>query len=399
MSAGIGKQYRNLVWWTMDVTGISQSITWKVLVAVGIQFGVSVALTLIPLVFSGWLRLWATGALFGLAIVAFVNTLLILREDIIKPMLALQTATQKIESGDLDIDVPATDQRDEIGSLSRSFADMHDHLTVVAAQAEALAEQDFDRPVLDRDIPGRFGLLLSRMTDNLNEYVEQVEEDRDRFQLLNYLVGHDIPNLVNISYVRLDLLRERVDDDESTQHIDIIENQTKEIEFISNTVSELTSEKSVRRVDTKHILAREADRIRESFPEATITLDLPDSAVYLRCNDLLSRVVENLIVNGIEHNDSPEPRVDVELTDAGEYVELVISDNGPGLDIDDPERLFERVNEGTGLNIVHTIVGTFGGKLSLEESSSDGSTFVVRLPRQTPPDETPADWFEKQQEA
>jgi signal transduction histidine kinase len=399
MDTGIGKKYTDIVWWTMDVTGVSRSLKRKMLMAVGIQFAVSVALTLVPLVFSGWLRIWATGGLFGLAIVAFINTVLILRADVIQPILDLATASRRIGQGDLDVAVPATDQRDEIGSLCRSFEEMYTNLNVVANQAEALAQQDFEKSVLDKDIPGRFGRLLGRMTVNLEEYVERVESDRDRFQLLNYLVGHDIPNLVNIIYARLDLLRERVDDEDAREDIDIIETQTEEIEFISNTVSELTSKKSVRRVDAKHILAREVDRIRGSFPAATISLDLPDDAVYLRCNDLLSRVFENLIVNGIEHNDEDTPRVDVTMRSDADAVEITISDNGPGLDTENPETIFETVREGTGLNIVHTIVGTFGGELSLEETSATGSTFVVRLPRDPCIENEASDWLEKQQTA
>lgn len=399
MVTGIGTKYRDVVWWTMDVTGVSKSLKRKMLMAVGIQFVVSVALTLVPLIFSGWLRVWATGGLFGLAIVAFVNTVLILRSDVLQPILDLETASKQIGRGELDVDVPATDQRDEIGNLCRSFEAMHDNLNAVADRAEALAEQEFDRPALDHDIPGRFGRLLGRMTVNLKEHVEQIESDRDRFQLFNYLVGHDIPNLVNIIYARVDILRERIDDEEALTDIGVIETQTQEIEFITNTVSDLTSQKSVRRVDAKHMLAREVDRIRGSFPDATVTLDLPDDAVYVRCNDLLSRVFENLIVNGIEHNDSQTPRVDVAMRNREDDVELVISDNGPGLDVEDSEALFETVREGTGLNIVDTIVGTFGGTLTLADTSPTGSTFVVRLPRDRCVENQPSDWLEKQQTA
>ncbi len=398
MHARIGRQYRTLVWWTMDVVGISRSLRWKVLIAVAIQFLVSVALTLVPLVVSGWARLWATAGLFGLASIAFVNTVLILEDDIITPILSLQEASRRIERGNLDVSVPATDQRDEIGDLCRTFEEMQHNLTVVANQAEALATQRFDDPVLEADVPGRFGSLLQRMTTNVKEYVQQVEADRDRFQLFNYLVGHDVPNLVNIIYARLDLLQDRCPDEEVRADLEVIEDQTQEIEYVANTVADLTTEKSVRRVDIKHVLVREVERIRDSFPDARVSLALPSDPVYLRCNDLLSRVCENLIVNGIEHDGGDAPRVEVTLEDAGEYVELTVSDEGPGLDLADPDRLFETVSEGTGLNIVHTIVTAFEGDIWLEETSSDGSTFVVRLPRddaEAGQSEGTTDWFQE----
>lgn len=394
---GVSARYKDLVWWTMDVVGVSQSIERKVLMAVGIQFAVSVALTLVLLFVSGALRLWLAAGLFGLAIVAFVNTVLVVRADLIGPILALEDASRRIEGGNLDVDVPATDQQDELGSLSRSFDDMRGHLGIVTDQAEALAAQEFDAPALDRDIPGRFGAIMGAMTASVTEYVQRIERDRDRFQLLNYLVGHDVPNVITIIHGRLGLLRQRCDDEDSLADIDLIEDQIEEIEYISNTVADLTSAKSVRRIDVTALIEREIDRIRDSFPDATVSLDVPDEPVPLRTNDLLSRVFENLIVNGIEHNDADDPRVDVEVTDAGTDVEVEISDNGPGIDIADSDSLFASVEEGTGLNIVHTIVRSYEGEIDLVESSSAGTTLVVRLPRGDDPDDTEdpdadADW-------
>lgn len=392
-------QYKNLVWWTMDLVGVTRSIRWKVLMAVAIQFVVSVALTLVPVFLSGLLRIWATAGLFALAIVAFVNTVLIVREDLIDPLLDLREASRRIEQGDLEVEVSATDQRDEIGDLCRSFADMREHLVTVADQAEALAEQDFEASVLDHEIPGRFGSIIRTMTENLTEYVERVERDRDRFQLLNYLVGHDVPNLLNIVYARLEMVRQDCDDPELLDNIDVIEEQVKEIEFLSNTVANLTSSKSVRRIDVKHILVREVERIRDSYPDATVTMDLPDEPVHIRCNALLARVFENLITNGIEHNDVEEPRVEIDLTDADEHIDVTISDNGPGIDADDPNMLFETVQEGTGLNIVHTIVNAFEGDIWVEDTATKGTTFRIHLPRQSGPTGNAADsdqdWLEQ----
>jgi methyl-accepting chemotaxis protein len=392
-----GERYKGLLWWTMDVVGVTQSVKWKVLIAVGIQFAVSLAQMGVPLVLSGWLRVWVAVFLFVLAGVAFLNTVLIVRNDIINPIIDLEDASRRIARGDLDVEVSSTDQKDEIGSLSRSFDNMRSHLDVVAEQAEALADQRFDAPILDNDLPGRFGDALGAMTDNLTEYVEQIETDRNRFRLLNDLVGHDVPNVVNIIYGRLDLLREACDDEERLADIDVLEDQAREIEDISNAVTGLTSATSVRQVDVGDRLTQVVDRLQNSFHGATVSLELPDERVYIRGNDLLDRVFENLIVNGIEHNDADEPRVTVEVTGEDGCLNVVISDNGSGLDVDDPDDLFESVEEGTGLDIVRTIVTSFGGEIHPVDRPTQGATFVVRFPRAdqaVDEQDTARDWFE-----
>lgn len=392
-----GERYKGLLWWTMDVVGVTQSVRWKVLIAVGIQFAVSLAQMGVPLVLSGWLRVWVAVFLFLLAGVAFLNTVLIVRNDIIDPIIDLEDASRRIARGDLDVEVSSTDQQDEIGSLSRSFDNMRSHLDVVAEQAEALADQRFDAPVLDNDLPGRFGDALGAMTDNLTEYVQQIKTDRNRFRLLNDLVGHDVPNVVNIIYGRLDLLREACDDEERLADINVLEDQAREIEDISNTVTGLTSATSVRQVDVGDRLTQVADRLQNSFHGATISLEMPDERVYIRGNDLLDRVFENLIVNGIEHNDADEPRVTVEVTGEDDCLDVMISDNGPGLDVDDPDDLFESAEEGTGLDIVRTIVTSFGGEIRPVDGPTEGVTFVVRFPRAdqaVDEQDTARDWFE-----
>ena len=64
-----------------------------------------------------------------------------------------------------------------------------------------------------------------------------------------------------------------------------------------------------------------------------------------------------------------------------------IEDNGPGIPPDQRESIFEPffttkdvgAGIGIGLSIASSIMGDFGGHLELEESSSGGACFIVRL--------------------
>jgi methyl-accepting chemotaxis protein len=103
-----------------------------------------------------------TTIMFLGALTAMVNTLLIVRQDFTGPIADLESRATEIAAGELDVPVERVDQRDEIGRLTDSFAEMQSSLRTVSAQAEALAEQNFDDDALDEEIPGAFGDSLSR---------------------------------------------------------------------------------------------------------------------------------------------------------------------------------------------------------------------------------------------
>ena len=69
-------------------------------------------------------------------------------------------------------------------------------------------------------------------------------------------------------------------------------------------------------------------------------------------------------------------------------IELMISDNGPGIDEKIKETLFEpyittkigSANSGLGLSIVHSIVKELNGKIRCETRQDEGTSFIITLP-------------------
>ena len=73
-------------------------------------------------------------------------------------------------------------------------------------------------------------------------------------------------------------------------------------------------------------------------------------------------------------------------------VELTVDDDGPGIDPDDRDRVFERFTRlddgrardagglGIGLAIVKAIVEQHGGTVTIDDAPIGGARFIVRLP-------------------
>jgi signal transduction histidine kinase len=106
--------------------------------------------------------------------------------------------------------------------------------------------------------------------------------------------------------------------------------------------------------------------------------------------DRLAQVVTNLVTNAIdamESNGGGRVTVSVE-SNAGE-IRLAVSDTGCGIPADSLTRIFDPlfttkpVGKGTGLGltIIHDIIhGDFGGKIEVESTVGQGTTFTVCLP-------------------
>jgi two-component system C4-dicarboxylate transport sensor histidine kinase DctB len=101
----------------------------------------------------------------------------------------------------------------------------------------------------------------------------------------------------------------------------------------------------------------------------------------------LEQVVINLLQNAFEalvEAQTPEPVIRLHAARMDDRIELVVSDNGPGIDPAIASTLFtpfvttKAQGLGLGLVICRDIVAGFGGELSLKPSP-EGTSFVIVL--------------------
>lgn len=98
------------------------------------------------------------------------------------PMRALRKLSgqaEAIERGDLSVEIEESDRIDEVGSVQNSFRGIKDYLDTAAAQADALANQQFEDPVLDEHVPGTLGESLQGTRSDLETFITDLESTRN----------------------------------------------------------------------------------------------------------------------------------------------------------------------------------------------------------------------------
>ena len=121
----------------------------------------------------------------------------------------------------------------------------------------------------------------------------------------------------------------------------------------------------------------------------TIQVTSPTDVALVGDEDLLRRMVLNLLQNAVQHTRSGG-RVDVSVPWSDTEASIVVADEGPGIPKADRARIFDRfvqldsarrrAGAGLGLPISRWIAEAHGGRVELLATSAAGSTFVASLP-------------------
>ena len=125
------------------------------------------------------------------------------------------------------------------------------------------------------------------------------------------------------------------------------------------------------------------------YKQVDYDIDIPEQPVRVRLDmDSYMRIINNLIQNVIAH--SHADKIKISLSKKENSMELLLADNGVGIEKEDLKHIFERLykcdkgraekGSGLGLSIVHQLVEKMGGSITVESFPGKGTEFVLRFP-------------------
>jgi len=276
---------------------------------------------------------------------------------------ALSRVMARVGEGDLDVRAQARG-RDELATLARAFNGMLDEL----AQAQRRVA-----------------------------YLQRI----GAWQGMARRIAHEIKNPLTPIQLAVQQLRDKdpgLDPRFSAMlrtSVEIVEDEVEGLRRMVTTFSQFAKVPEVRtRAEPLARVLREFERAYGHLGDdegGELHVEVPEHEVIIAADrqllkQALVNLVENAVLSAREAGRAPvQVRVTVRL-DPGE-VTLLVDDNGPGIDQERRERVFEpyetsrKSGTGLGLAIVKKIVLDHGGEIWIEDSPLGGARFLLRLRR------------------
>lgn len=160
---------------------------------------------------------------------------------------------------------------------------------------------------------------------------------------------------------------------------------------------------TITRFELNQLVREVAYLYRAEGNQPVVELNLDNSLHEVYADDVRVRqLLHNLIRNSVEATEGmPDARVEIVTSTTNVsgklFAEIRVSDNGPGIDPDAMEHLFDPYvttkSKGTGLGlaIVKKLVEEHGGSVAAENPKAGGASIIVRLPIGESPEDSGSD--------
>ncbi|NIM92696.1 MAG: HAMP domain-containing protein [Anaerolineales bacterium] len=287
------------------------------------------------------------------------------------PIQELAAATKEIEQGNLDAEVNIK-SRDELGELAETFN----------AMRGALKERD----------------------RQIREYAQRKVMESERLALIGQIaanVAHELNNplqgIVTYSHLLLEKMSDESSATDSLNKIVIQANRCRDIiRGLLDFSRQIKPDKTLCNINSvidqcvslvEHQALFHNVQITKHFSE-----DLP--MVYVDPSQM-QQVFMNMIINAAEAiEDSGQLSLETKFDQTEDLVEIDITDTGEGIPEENLDKLFDpffttkEVGKGTGLGLAisYGIIKEHEGTISVESELKKGTTFHIKLPRNSIPE-------------
>lgn len=275
-----------------------------------------------------------------------------------------------------------------ISELRQAYQALHQaHLELQTAQ----------RKLIEQEKMASLGRLVAGVAHELNNpisfvYANIYTLDRYRKNLVSYLDAvHQGAGDDEIADLRRGLKIDSILSDIAPLLEGTLEGADRVSEIVKNLRRLSFSETGERHaVDLDRVLRNSTHlAVRAKNAMAEVSID-SDANLFVDAHEgQIHQVLVNLIANALDAvADRQSGRVDISTRQRGDSVEIVVSDNGPGIAETEMNKVFEPffttkdVGEGTGLGlwITFTIVQDYNGEITVRNNEAGGAEFHVILP-------------------
>jgi PAS domain S-box-containing protein len=250
-------------------------------------------------------------------------------------------------------------------------------------------------PLLLPDGPHTLASIID-MTERkrVDDDLRRSNADLEQFA---YIASHDLQEPLRMVASYTDLLAQRYReqlDERAEKYMHYITDGAKRMQRL---VADLLSYSRVgsqgidmQAVNASAVVARVCESLGPRIRETGAAIDVDHLPIVMADEVQLTQLFQNLIGNAIKFRGERPPRVTIAAVECDDRWQFSVQDNGIGIDARFSERIFQmfqRLHDkerypgsGIGLSIAKRIVERHGGRIWLESTSGEGSTFFFTLP-------------------
>ena len=274
-------------------------------------------------------------------------------------------------------------------------------------QEQLLFQQDFNKQrqfLIGGFFVAAFILLAiilfiqTRNNRKLKQLNQQLHQQNNALQQFSYIASHDIKEPIRSIGNYIGLIRKKISDTDEKKlglYFNNIKNALQQIYTLIEDVMQYTQVNQDDAIELKDVnleaVIKNIEVGLETFIQEkgakVIYNDLP---IIKSSSSMLFMILKNLIQNGLKFNQADVPTVEINYEKTKKHHQIIVSDNGIGIDKQYQEKVFEMFKRlhnkatyegsGIGLAIVKLSVEKLGGTIELESKEGKGSRFIIKLP-------------------
>lgn len=239
---------------------------------------------------------------------------------------------------------------------------------------------------------------IEQLTNAFNEMLERLSNTFAAQRQFSANAAHELRTPLAVMCTKLEVFEKNNNPSaaEYQETVHMIRMQTSRLSHVIDILLEMTDLQSAQKQDRISL----ADMAEEVICDLTAVADKkeititqnPGTAEIIGNDTLIYRAIYNLVENAIKYNHTGG-NVTVSIKEDGEFATVIISDNGPGIQQEDWQHIFEpffRVDKsrsrdmggaGLGLALVKEIARQHGGDVYVVQSSKNGTEIALKLRR------------------
>ncbi|WP_018692104.1 ATP-binding protein [Algicola sagamiensis] len=342
------------------------------------------------------------------------------KDDLQDTQKQLVVTNEKLDQQNLTLE---QDVARKTSNLSRVMIDLQQQKNELEKQQSTLQDEIERRSNTEKELLAKQS-ELQKIVDDLNVAQDRLVQSEKLAAIGGLVAGitHEVNTPVGIGVTATSFLQERLKQlqiafdekklsakafeafiTEANQSVDLLTTNLNRASELIASFKQIAVDQASEAVRTININGYIDEIIRSLHPKLKKTnhqihVNCPESLLIKCPAGAISQIFTNLIINSVIHGFEgvQSGTINIDVTDEGDDVHIVYSDNGHGLDEEQLEQLFdpffttkrEQGGSGLGTHITYNLVKqTLGGDIEISSKKGEGLTYDMRFPKETRTDD------------